>query len=140
MESFLKVKVKLTRPGGTEVVTSTLFDVNGLGSQRSTSKKVAYDDTVFLNVGFKEYESINFQLPYGETAGSFHAEAEAAYDANELVAFEIEFNNKKTDAGAGTTISGDVKLTSYKPTNDDKALISNFSAEWEGQPTLTKAN
>jgi len=140
LQSFRKVKLTMTPEGGTAVSTTGMFDLSGLGSSRSSDKKVALDDETYLSVGSKEYETLSFKLPYSETAGAFHAVATAEYDDNNSVAFSIEFNNPKTVGGDGTTITGTGYITSYKPENDNKSLVSSFTFDWEGQPAITPAS
>lgn len=139
LTSFVNVTLSITPSGGSKVSTQCLFDLSGLGSSRSVDKKKCLNDTTLLAVGSKEYETLNFSLPYSETAGEFHAVAVAAYDANEQVAIEIEFDNKPSGGTNGTTISGNAYVTSYKPENDSNSLVSSFTVDWDGEPTTTGA-
>jgi len=140
MESFLNVQISVTPAGGTKVSTDVLFDLSGLGSSRSVDKKKCLNEQTLLSVGRKEYETLSFSLPYSETSSGFHDTCVGAYDANKLIAIEIEFDNAITVGGTGTKMSGNGKLISYKPKNDNDSIVSDFSIDWEGSPALTKAN
>lgn len=139
--SYVKAKLSFTPEGETKVSTQGLVDVGGFGaSARKVGKIPLLDESTVLSVGRKELEQLNFKLPYSETSSEFHDVVVTAYDANKEGALEIEFDNKITpDTGTGTKISGTAKVTSNKPENQDDAMISAFTAEWDGAPTLTKA-
>lgn len=141
LTSFVKVKLSITPEGGTKVTTDAVFSLSGLGSTRKTSKKTLLNDKTLLAVGAKEYDSLNFSLPYSETSDEFHDVAVAQYDANKQVSLEIEFNNPVTPStGTGTKITGNSMITSYKPDNDDDSIVSTFTTDWDGEPVTTKAN
>lgn len=137
--SFVNVKLTLTPSSGTAVSTQCIFSLEGLGSKRDPKKKKCLNNKVMVTMSSKEYDALNFSLPYSETANAFHEVATAQYDTNKSFSLEIEFDNKKTTAGKGTTIKGTALFSSYAPKNDDEMLVSDFSCEWSGEPTLTKA-
>lgn len=139
LTSFVNVKLSITPEAGTKVTTQCIFELSGLGSTRSVDKKKCLNDKTLIAVGMKEYETLSFSLPYGETAAEFHAIAAAQYDLNKKVTLEIEFDNMPTGGTNGTVISGTAYITSYKPTNDSNSIVSNFTADWDGEPTLAAA-
>lgn len=139
LQSFVNVKLSITPEGGSKVSTQSMFELSGLGSTRSVDKKVALNDETYLSVGAKEYETLSFNLPYSETSADFHSVAVSEYDDNTSIAVEIEFDNMPDGGTSGTIISGTGKVTSYKPENDSKSLVSSFTIDWEGQPTFAAA-
>ena len=139
LTGFENVKLSITPEGGTKVTTTCLFDLSGLGSSREVVKKKCLNNNTLLAVGNKEFETLNFSLPYSETSGEFHAVAVAEYDANNRVTLEIEFDNMPSGGTNGTTISGFAKVTSYKPENDSNSIVSSFTADWDGVPVTTGA-
>ena len=139
LTSFVNVKLSITPSGGTKTTTQCIFDLSGLGSTRSVDKKKCLNDKTLIAVGVKEYETLSFSLPYSETAAEFHALAVAAYDANDQVAIEIEFDNMPAAGTNGTTISGNAYVTSYKPENDSNSIVSSFTVDWDGEPVTVGA-
>lgn len=137
--SFVNVTLSITPADGTAIGTQCILSIDGLGSKRSVSKKKCLNDKTLLSVGAKEYDTLNFTLPFGENSGSFHEAAGIAYDTNKPVLMEIEFDNKKTKGGNGTKVSGTAYITAYSPKNDDDAVVSEFSADWVGSPNTQKA-
>ena len=139
LQGFENVTLSITPAGGTKVSTQCIFDLSGLGSSRSVDKKKCLNNITLLAVGTKEYETLNFSLPYSETSGEFHAVAVAEYDANNKVTLEIEFDNMPDGGTSGTLISGGAKFVSYKPENDSNSIVSSFSVDWDGAPVTTGA-
>lgn len=139
LTSFVNVKLSITPAGGTKTTTQCMFDLSGLGSSRSVDKKKCLNDKTLIAVGMKEYETLNFSLPYSETADEFHEVAVGEYDANKRVAIEVEFDNMPDGGAAGTKISGDAYVTSYKPNNDSNSIVSSFTVDWDGEPIIAKA-
>ena len=139
LTSFVNVKLSITPEGGTKVTTQCIFELTGIGSTREVTKKKCLNDKTLVAVGMKEFETLNFSLPYGETADSFHVVATAQYDANKRVAMEIEFDNMPDAGTSGTLIAGNAYITSYKPNNDSNSIVSSFTADWDGEPITTAA-
>ena len=139
LTGFENVTLSVTPAGGTKVSTQCIFDLTGLGSSRNVDKKKCLNNKTLLAVGTKEFETLNFSLPYSETSGEFHAVAVAEYDANNQVTLEIVFDNMPSGGTSGTKISGTAKFTSYKPANDSNSIVSSFTVDWDGEPTTTGA-
>jgi len=139
LTSFVNVKLSITPEGGTKTTTQCMFDLSGLGSSRSVDKKKCLNDKTLIAVGMKEYETLNFSLPYSETSGDFHEVAVGEYDANNMVAIEVEFDNMPNLGTNGTLINGNAYVTSYKPGNDSNSIVSSFTVDWDGEPVITKA-
>ncbi len=139
--SFINVKLSIKTKDDTEFTsTQCILSLDGLGSKREVSKKKCLNDKTLLSVRAKEYDTLTFTLPFSETSDSFHAKASLQYDINKPAIIEIEFDNKLTDDGKGTTVSGTAYITGYTPKNDDDAVVSEFTVDWVGSPTSTKAN
>lgn len=136
---FVNVKVTFTPDGGSAVNTQCILEVDGLGSAREVNKLKCLNDTTIVAVGAKEYDTLNFKVPYDETAAAFMEIVQASYDANTIGVMEIEFDNMPDAGTNGTKLSGDVYITAAKLTNDSKVLTNAFSAEWDGTVTRTKA-
>ena len=139
LTSFVNVTLSITPEGGTKVSTQCIFELTGIGSTRTVDKKKCLNDRTLIAVGTKEYETLSFSLPYGETAATFHSVAAEQYDLNKGVALEIEFDNMPTGGTNGTMIAGDAYITSYKPNNDSNSIVSSFTADWDGEPITTSA-
>lgn len=137
--SFVNVKLTFTPEGGSAVSTSCIFEISGLGSTREVNKKKCLNDKTLIAVGAKEWETLNFKVPYGETADEFHDVVSTAYDNNKRGSLEIEFDNMPDAGTSGTKITGNSFITSYKPDNEDKSIVSTFTADWDGEPVTTKA-
>lgn len=139
--SFVNVKLGIKAKGDSKFTTTQcILSIDGLGSKRDVSKKKCLNDKTLLSVKAKEYDTLQFTLPFSEESLSFHEKATLQYDANKPASFEIEFDNKLTDSGKGTTISGTGYITGYTPKNDDDAVVSEFTLDWAGAPMSTKAS
>ena len=66
---------------------------------------------------------------------------EEAIDENEEIALILEFNNKKTDVGAGTTIKQICKVATFKVDGEkDGKYKASFTAERIGSADVTPAS
>jgi hypothetical protein len=137
---FVNVKVSFTPHSGSEVSTQCLLDIDGLGSSREVNKLKCLNDHTIVAVSSKDQDTLNFKVPYDETANGFMEVVQAAYDSNTIGLLEIEFDNMPDGGSNGTTISGSAYITSAKLTNDSKVLTNSFSADWEGSVTRAKAS
>lgn len=136
---FVNVKVTVTPDGGSAASTQCLLELSGLGSEREVNELTCFNNETILGIGPKKYDTVNFKVPYDETAAGFHETVQSAYDSNTLCALEIEFDNMPAAGTNGTKLDGNSRITAAKLDNDSKVLTNNFSAKWEGAPTRTKA-